>query len=157
MRTTGRLFFASGAYLKKNGPVRELNPGPLAPEARIIPLDQQASCRERVSKTILGTKFCHKELQTRHDKNLVVGTNTLLVGFGFSLSAVKAFRLPRSLRPMSVRHLFRLEPYAQTIEAANRSDISIICTASMTMADQSWHKFPTNRVARIKRSGLSGS
>ena len=27
----------------KNGLVRELNPGPLAPEARIIPLDQQAS------------------------------------------------------------------------------------------------------------------
>ena len=26
----------------KEGPVRELNPGPLAPEARIIPLDQQA-------------------------------------------------------------------------------------------------------------------
>ena len=25
------------------GPVRELNPGPLTPEARIIPLDQQAS------------------------------------------------------------------------------------------------------------------
>ena len=28
---------------KKNGLVRESNPGPLAPEARIIPLDQQAS------------------------------------------------------------------------------------------------------------------
>ncbi len=27
----------------KEGPVRELNPGPLAPEARIIPLDQQAT------------------------------------------------------------------------------------------------------------------
>ncbi len=27
----------------KQGPVRELNPGPLAPEARIIPLDQQAT------------------------------------------------------------------------------------------------------------------
>ena len=26
-----------------NGLVRELNPGPLAPEARIIPLDQQAA------------------------------------------------------------------------------------------------------------------
>ncbi|KRY11322.1 hypothetical protein T01_6540 [Trichinella spiralis] len=25
-------------------PVRELNPGPLAPKARIIPLDQQATC-----------------------------------------------------------------------------------------------------------------
>jgi hypothetical protein len=24
------------------GPVRDLNPGPLAPEAKIIPLDQQA-------------------------------------------------------------------------------------------------------------------
>ena len=30
------------------GPVRESNPGPLAPEARIIPLDQQASCGSEV-------------------------------------------------------------------------------------------------------------
>ena len=29
--------------LKKYGPLRELNPGPLAPEARIIPLDQVAT------------------------------------------------------------------------------------------------------------------
>ena len=28
---------------KKSGLVRDSNPGPLAPEARIIPLDQQAS------------------------------------------------------------------------------------------------------------------
>ena len=28
---------------KKLGLVRDLNPGPLAPEARIIPLDQRAS------------------------------------------------------------------------------------------------------------------
>ena len=27
---------------KRYGPFRELNPGPLAPEARIIPLDQTA-------------------------------------------------------------------------------------------------------------------
>ncbi len=31
--------------IKKNGLVRDLNPGPLAPKARIIPLDQRASCR----------------------------------------------------------------------------------------------------------------
>lgn len=30
---------------KKFGPVRESNPGPLAPEARIIPLDQQADAQ----------------------------------------------------------------------------------------------------------------
>ena len=30
----------------KMGPVRESNPGPLAPEARIIPLDQQAKLDE---------------------------------------------------------------------------------------------------------------
>ena len=29
---------------KNNGLVRELNSGPLAPKARIMPLDQQASC-----------------------------------------------------------------------------------------------------------------
>ena len=34
----------SGTYrvYVKLGPVRDLNPGPLAPEAKIIPLDQQA-------------------------------------------------------------------------------------------------------------------
>lgn len=31
-----------GGEGKKKGLVRESNPGPLAPEARIIPLDQQA-------------------------------------------------------------------------------------------------------------------
>ena len=30
--------------LKGEGLVRDLNPGPLAPKARIIPLDQQATC-----------------------------------------------------------------------------------------------------------------
>ena len=29
---------------KNNGLVRDLNPGPLAPKARIIPLDQRATC-----------------------------------------------------------------------------------------------------------------
>ena len=29
------------------GPVRESNPGPLAPKARIMPLDQQASHTEK--------------------------------------------------------------------------------------------------------------
>ena len=33
-------------FQTKYGLVRELNPGPLAPEARIIPLDQQASLGE---------------------------------------------------------------------------------------------------------------
>ena len=32
----------------KMGPVRDSNPGPLAPEARIIPLDQQADVQESV-------------------------------------------------------------------------------------------------------------
>ena len=31
----------------KLGLVRDLNPGPLAPEARIIPLDQRANCKIR--------------------------------------------------------------------------------------------------------------
>ena len=38
------VFCSRAEKRKKNvGLVRELNPGPLAPEARIIPLDQQAS------------------------------------------------------------------------------------------------------------------
>ena len=30
-------------YGEKKGPIRESNPGPLAPKARIMPLDQQAT------------------------------------------------------------------------------------------------------------------
>ena len=34
----------------QEGPVQESNPGPLAPEARIMPLDQQASHKYEVSE-----------------------------------------------------------------------------------------------------------
>ena len=40
------MMFLNDVFFLKNkpsGPVRESNPGPLAPEARIIPLDQQAN------------------------------------------------------------------------------------------------------------------
>ena len=37
---------------RKKGLLRELNPGPLAPEARIIPLDQAASCVFRTSASL---------------------------------------------------------------------------------------------------------
>ena len=33
---------SQGKKKAKKGPVRDLNPGPLAPKARIIPLDQRA-------------------------------------------------------------------------------------------------------------------
>ena len=36
------LYFYSNQKKRETGPVRESNPGPLAPEARIMPLDQQA-------------------------------------------------------------------------------------------------------------------
>ena len=36
----------------KKGPVRESNPGPLAPEARIIPLDHEASKCLQLAPTI---------------------------------------------------------------------------------------------------------
>ena len=39
-----RAFPQRGYSLRTKGLLRELNPGPLAPEARIIPLDQAASC-----------------------------------------------------------------------------------------------------------------
>ena len=41
----GKFLKKTNPYLKKvidMGPVRESNPGPLAPKARIMPLDQQA-------------------------------------------------------------------------------------------------------------------
>ena len=36
----------------KNGPVRDLNPGPPAPKAGIIPLDQQAGYRETAADSL---------------------------------------------------------------------------------------------------------
>jgi hypothetical protein len=38
------------------GLLRELNPGPLAPEARIIPLDQAAKCLCSQTSTSKGTQ-----------------------------------------------------------------------------------------------------
>ena len=51
---------------KRNGSVRESNPGPLAPEARIIPLDQQTYIASLVSDGKEG----HFETQCQ---NLVLG------------------------------------------------------------------------------------
>ena len=42
MKKTGKKKKKNLCGEKKGGLVRESNPGPLAPEARIIPLDQQA-------------------------------------------------------------------------------------------------------------------
>ena len=40
---------------RKNGPVRDSNPGPLAPKARIMPLDQLATpdSLQRILRTLL--------------------------------------------------------------------------------------------------------
>ena len=48
------------------GPVRELNPGPLAPKARIMPLDQQAGD----IKYVLGGVFYSLLLLKRVDLHL---------------------------------------------------------------------------------------
>ena len=40
-------------FIPFQGPVRESNPGPLAPEARIIPLDQQAETTNNVRKNYI--------------------------------------------------------------------------------------------------------
>ena len=42
--------YASTLIEKHHGLVRDLNPGPLAPKARIIPLDQRAIAEERRRK-----------------------------------------------------------------------------------------------------------
>ena len=55
---------------KRNGSVRESNPGPLAPEARIIPLDQQTYIASFVSHG----KEVHFETQCQ---NLVLGHNNV--------------------------------------------------------------------------------
>ena len=46
------------------GPVRDSNPGPLAPEARIIPLDQQAD----VQKVVILVVFVHIDSVAGGDK-----------------------------------------------------------------------------------------
>ena len=49
---------------KHLGPVRESNPGPLAPEARIIPLDQQAI----INKNIFGLVGIDEDKKKGGDK-----------------------------------------------------------------------------------------
>ena len=46
--------------LKPKGLLRELNPGPLAPEARIIPLDQAAGDHQRAA-TLAGTAVLRRK------------------------------------------------------------------------------------------------
>ena len=47
------------AYFLKLGLVRDLNPGPLAPEARIIPLDQRAENVIWVEEYFFSPKNSH--------------------------------------------------------------------------------------------------
>ena len=41
----------------KTGPVRESNPGPLAPKARIMPLDQQAIVNQLLNFELVTSNF----------------------------------------------------------------------------------------------------
>ena len=77
---------------KNNGLVRELNSGPLAPEARIMPLDQQASCYSILNYYFLMEmfpwKYVWKERSCRgivlaitrplRENNIIRPTNHLL-------------------------------------------------------------------------------
>ncbi|KAL1276857.1 hypothetical protein QQF64_023530 [Cirrhinus molitorella] len=45
----------------QSGLVRDLNPGPLAPEARIIPLDQRAIPRLRMDGRFSKTALCKQQ------------------------------------------------------------------------------------------------
>ena len=56
-------FFAEeqGAEQSLHGLLRELNPGPLAPEARIMPLDQAASCKSFVLSVECNVRPEHEE------------------------------------------------------------------------------------------------
>ena len=42
---------------QNNGLVRDLNPGPLAPEARIIPLDQRATCAIQPTQRLINSQY----------------------------------------------------------------------------------------------------
>ena len=70
----------------QEGPVQESNPGPLAPEARIMPLDQQASHKYDVSEKKKKKaqwmswkcfKFIFHEWQKKIFIKWTVGMNTL--------------------------------------------------------------------------------
>ena len=54
-----RLYCYSNSFQKKqkNGPVRESNPGPLAPKARIMPLDQQAILNQVLAFKLIRSNF----------------------------------------------------------------------------------------------------
>ena len=52
-----RLYWYSCQKKQKNGPVRESNPGPLAPKARIMPLDQQAILLKVLTFKLITNNF----------------------------------------------------------------------------------------------------
>ena len=52
-----RVYWDSFQKKQKNGPVRESNPGPLAPKARIMPLDQQAIFNWVLTFKLIATNF----------------------------------------------------------------------------------------------------
>jgi hypothetical protein len=89
--TEGRLFsIAASAELTKRL-LQELDPGPLAPEARVIPLDQAASCR-----TMRCACIKYKP-NSRNAANLRC-----------SASAIYALQLTRARCPMEPRDEFFL-------------------------------------------------
>ena len=53
------------------GPVRESNPGPRAPAARIIPLDQQAIADTKITK---GPEYRKRQLYSHQQLKIAVGT-----------------------------------------------------------------------------------
>ncbi len=68
---------------KKNGLVRESNPGPLAPKARIMPLDQQATlntvCYSTVFIVMLNTQHSLTDLVHKFDTLVNLGPNFIIL------------------------------------------------------------------------------
>ena len=60
----------AGILLPKLGPSRELNPGPRAPEAQIIPLDHLATHTSSSKFTPLKHQVCFSSMSPKHQVQL---------------------------------------------------------------------------------------
>ena len=67
----------------KKGPVRESNPGPLAPKARIMPLDQQAILYISKGDFLANHYYCQHSISTCSLKSICFAFAQTIPGFSF--------------------------------------------------------------------------
>ena len=122
IRVSPKNFFV----FKKIGLSRDLNPGPLAPKARIIPLDHWAWCcmaRHDHTKSIHYNKLSHVLRQNKIYKNLYYGSGGIRTHASEETGA-----LNQRLRPLGhATHTLRPQRISQCNNTCKLFFLQVIC------------------------------